>query len=340
MRLRGPHPLPLFLAIAARVCAGDRARLADVLAGLARYQALPPALPRPLAPDVLRVGGVVLRDHGLGKGQPVLVVPSLINPPTVLDLTPAQSLLGAMAAAGLRPLMVDWGLPEPLGLGALVAERLLPLLEGLGEPVPVLGYCLGGTLAVALTSLAGERASRLALLATPWRFSGYEETARRQLSDWWAGAESMASSLGAVPMELLQPAFWSLDEAGLVAKFARLAGLTAEEADAFALLEDWSNTGAPLALTAARELAGALFAEDRPGHGLWEVGGERADPARIAGPVLDIIASRDRIVPPAAALSTTGIGVPLGMAAGHVGMIVGRQAPAMLWAPLTGFLRG
>src|SRR5580693_8945388 len=42
----------------------------------------------------------------------VLVVPSLINRWEVLDLTAEKSLLRAMAAAGLRPYLVDWGTPN------------------------------------------------------------------------------------------------------------------------------------------------------------------------------------------------------------------------------------
>ena len=333
------------------MCAGDRARLAEVLAGLARYQALPPALPRPLAPEVLRVGGVVLRDHGEGggggegAGKPVLVVPSLINPPHVLDLGPGRSLLAGLRARGLRPLMVDWGMPEPLGLSALVAERLAPLLAGLGERVPVLGYCLGGTLAVGLAGVGLAAVERLALLAAPWHFAGYEAAARAQLADWWRQVAVLAGPLGAVPMEMVQPAFWALDEAGLVAKYARLAEADDEALALFAALEDWSNSGVPVALAAAAELADGLFGEDLTGRGEWRVGGELVAPARLRVPVLDVIAARDRIVPASAALSAGvgsagGVGTPFQLPAGHVGMVVGGRAPDMLWRPLAAFLGG
>src|SRR5262249_47031531 len=42
----------------------------------------------------------------------VLVGPSLINRWEVLDLTAEKSLLRGMAAAGLRPYLVDWGTPD------------------------------------------------------------------------------------------------------------------------------------------------------------------------------------------------------------------------------------
>lgn len=311
--------------------------MARVLAGLRRYQAAAVAAPRVERPAVARIGNATLRDHG-GSGRPVVVVPSLINPASVLDLAPGNSLLAALAAAGLRPLLVDWGDTEPLGLEALIAERLVPLITGLGEPVAVTGYCLGGTFAIAAAALAGPAVNRLALLATPWHFAGYG-AARGGLANWWAQARPMAESLGVLPIDLLQPAFWSLDEAGVVAKYDRLATASDSEVAAFAMLEDWSNNGTPLSLAAARGLAGTLFAEDAPGRGAWRVGGERIDAQALSLPILDIVARRDHIVPAAAALSTGGPGQPLVLEAGHVGMIVGGRAPTMLWQPLAEWLR-
>lgn len=322
----------------AGACAGDTARLARVLAGLRRYQQAPAQLPRPVRPVVAQSGGVALRDHGTGGGVPVVVVPSLINPPTVLDLAADNSLLAALAAAGLRPLLVDWGQTEAAGLAALVETRLVPLVAGLGEPAAMLGYCLGGTLAIGAAALLGRKVTRLALLATPWHFSVYGADGGG-VPGWWQASAPLAEALGAVPMDLLQPMFWSLDPALLAVKFERFGGLPAgPEADAFVALEDWSNTGQPLSLAAAREMAMGLFADDATGRGIWEIGGRRVDPAALGLPILDVIALRDRIVPPAAALSANGPGTPLGLDAGHVGMVVGGRAPGLLWAPLAAWL--
>ena len=70
-------------------------------------------------PVVAAAGRAGLRDYG-GSGPPVVFVPSLINPPHVLDLAEANSLLRWLAAQGVRPLLVDWGTPAP-------AERDLTL---------------------------------------------------------------------------------------------------------------------------------------------------------------------------------------------------------------------
>jgi polyhydroxyalkanoate synthase len=340
VRARGPHPLPVFLASIAAACGQDQARLEKVLAGLNRYQAAPPAMPRRQCPVVAEAGPVTLRDHGAAAGgRPVVLVPSLINPPDVLDLAPGNSLAAALAAAGLRPLIIDWGAPEPIGLDAIIADRLVPIIAGLGEPVPLLGYCLGGTLALAAATLLGPKVSRLALLAAPWHFGGYGDQTRAGLAAWWASTAPLAAHLGVVPMDLLQPAFWSLDPQGLADKYARF-GTASEIDEAFVRLEDWSNGGAPLSIAAMRDLAETLFADDASGRSRWTIAGERIAPAALACPILDVIAGRDRIVPPAAALSANGPGTPLRLDAGHVGMVVGSRAPMLLWQPLTRWLNG
>ena len=326
----------MFLATVAAACKGDAARLDHVLAGLRRYQSAPAAPPRRPPPEIARIGAATLRDYG-GSGPVTVLVPSLINSADILDFAPGNSIAGALVASGLRVLGVDWGETEHHGLDAAITDRLLPLLAGLGVPVSLVGYCLGGTLAVAAAAILGPRVHRLALLATPWHFSGYDAAARAGLAAWWASAELLAQTLGSVPVDLLQPAFWALDTEGLAAKYAAFADAATPES--FVQLEDWANGGAPLSIAATRDLAETLFAADASGAGLWRVGGRCIDSAALTLPILDIIAGRDRIVPAAAALTSHGPGTALRLDAGHVGMIVGSRAPAMLWSPLAAWLK-
>jgi polyhydroxyalkanoate synthase len=338
-RAAGPHPLPLFLSAVTRATGGDRARLAAVLDGVRRYQAAPRPEPAPPRPVVAQAGGTTLRDYG-GSGLPVVFVPSLINSPAVLAMPGERSLLDWLAAQGLRPLLVDWGAPDAaarrLTFAGHVTERLLPLLAALGEPVALAGYCLGGTMALAAAALAPERVRRLVLIAAPWRFAGYPDDRRRALAGYWAGVAPLAAPLGVLPMDMLQPAFWALDEAMLAAKFARFATLPdGPDADAFVALEDWANTGPPLPLPAAEELAEAFFRDDQPGRGGWRVGGQAIAPEALAMPVLDIVSRTDRIVPADAA---AGMGERLDIASGHVGMIIGSRSRTELWEPLARWL--
>ena len=316
----------------------DPDRMAAALAGLRAYQtATRPAAP-PAMPVVARSGRAMLRDYG-GSGRPVIVVPSLINPPDVLDLLPDVSLLRWLATQGLRPLLVDWGSPSPeerdLDIAGHVEQLLVPLIATVGADAALAGYCLGGTMALAAAAIRPPAA--LALIAAPWRFAGFPDEARHGLGDLWEQVSASAGTMGLLPVEVLQTAFWQLDPARTVAKFVAFGVERPNEAAArlFVALEDWANDGAPLTPAAGRELALDFFGEDRPGRGLWSVAGRTIDPTALACPVLDIVSTTDRIVP---AASAAGIGRRSTLAQGHVGMMVGGRALESLWKPLARWL--
>ncbi len=304
------------------------------LAGLEAYGQAPRPPARAERPAIARVGGAALRDHG-GNGTPIVLIPSLINPPDILDLDDEVSLAGALRASGRQVLLLDWGpasLRSGLDVAGHVEALLLPLLDALGEPPTVIGYCLGGTMAIAAAGLVPVR--RLATLAAPWHFARYPPDSRAALGRLWQQSEVPSQRLGALPMEVLQAGFWALDPERTVRKFSEFGTLNpaSNQARRFVTLEDWANEGEPLPLPAARELFEAMYREDSPGAGTWTVGG-RPIAERPPVPSLHLVAGEDRIVPAASAPE----GEQLVIASGHVGMVVGR-ARAGLHQALAAFL--
>jgi polyhydroxyalkanoate synthase len=287
---------------------------------LRKYEQAPRRERPPPEPEVARVRGACLRDHG-GAGKPAILVPSLINPPRILDLDEEVSLTGAIAAMNRRALLLDWGKAEErseLSVAGHVEQLLLPLLRSIKEPVALIGYCLGGTMAIAAANLAPVE--RVVTLAAPWNFARYPERSNRALQDMWRHSKGAAEALGALPMEVLQAAFWSLDPERTVRKFAEFGKLdpVSPEARRFVELEEWANEGEPLPYFAARELVEELFGEDRPGSGTWTIDGRQLTD-EIAVPSLHLTAGRDLIAPP----QTVAAGEIVAIPTGHVGMIVG-----------------
>ncbi|MDP9414552.1 MAG: alpha/beta fold hydrolase [Pseudomonadota bacterium] len=333
-----PRPLTLFLELVREETAGDPQRLAHVLTGLRKYQEAQREAPLPPKPSIAQRRGAALRDYG-GDGPPVIFIPSLINPPNVLDLSEERSLLRWLAAQGLHVLLLDWGWDvaarRSLSVAGHVEEIAVPFIDSLDEPPAVVGHCLGGTMAVAAAALAQVRS--LATIAAPWRFSAFPEGARTNLIHLWRRSEPAAERLGALPMEVLQSAFWRLDPVRTVSKFERLAGLPpgSDEMRAFVALEDWANDGPPLPVAAAREMFEIFFGNDAPGRSAWRAGGIPVHPAELPCPVLNIASVSDRIVPHA---SAPAHGERIDLELGHVGMVVGSRARALLWEPLLDWL--
>ncbi|HVU30361.1 MAG TPA: alpha/beta fold hydrolase [Sphingomicrobium sp.] len=262
----------------------------------------------------------MLHDQG-GSGPIAVIVPSLINPPRILDLDEEVSLTAAVARMGRRVLLLDWGKADErssLSVAGHIEELLVPLLRSIGEPAALIGYCLGGTMAIA-----AERHSnveRVVTIASPWHFDRYPETSRRALAGIWRSSKDAARQLGALPMEVLQAAFWSIDPERTVRKFADFGRLDPKSPQArrFVVLEEWANSGESLPYPAAKELIEGLFGEDLPGARLWRVGGKSATD-ELSVPSLHLVAEHDRIAPASTAPAGKRVVIP----SGHVGMIVG-----------------
>jgi len=348
-------------------------RLGRVQDGIERYAAAPVVRPPPPGPAIWQAGSTRLYDgapHLAGSTAPqVLLVPSLINRGHVLALGPAHGLVGYLAARGLRPLLLDWDEPgtEERGfdLARYVEHRLLPALRAVREaaagkrrpgrtataPVTVLGYCMGGLLALAAVlrerraGIEATPVASLALVATPWDFSvdplfaaiGQVVTVRRDSLRRWIRAN------GVLPPEFLQALFVLRDPSLSLRKFGSFAAMPAgggEEA-AFLDLEGWANDGVPLAGPAAEDCLLDWIGANSPARGAWQVCGQNMLPEELQLPVFAAIAARDRLVP-AASAAALAARLPdvdrLDVAGGHVGMVAGRHAQTGLWQPLADWL--
>lgn len=333
--------MPLFLAMLRSETATSPERQAAALAGLAAYQdAARPPRPRP-APARFQAGRACLRDYGndsSGDCPAVVIVPSLINPPLILDLAPGKSLMRWLGTQGLRPYLLDWGSPTPdernLDVTGHIERLLLPLLAKLDRPPLLVGYCLGGTMALAAACVAPV--AGLATIAAPWHFTGYGD-ARADMIALWDRSRPMCEQLGLVPMEVLQAGFWQLDPRRTIAKYEAFAQLSSDSAQAaaFIALEDWANAGAPLTFAAGRQVFEEFLPGDRPGAGEWWVAGQPTGPALLRCPAIEFVSLTDRIVP---ATTAAGLVERVDTGAGHVGMVVGSRALDQLWSPLAAWL--
>ena len=86
-----PRPLPLFLALVRHAADRDPQMGRAALAGLAAYETAERTPLQRQRPIAFQLDGATLRDCG-GCGPPVVLIPSLINPPHVLDLDDEVSL--------------------------------------------------------------------------------------------------------------------------------------------------------------------------------------------------------------------------------------------------------
>ncbi|WP_287451201.1 alpha/beta fold hydrolase [Thalassospira sp.] len=334
--------------------------------GVRAYQRHPYRRPRDQdrkdIPTVWEEGSTRVYDYGVTSdnkaaktGEVVLLVPSLVNRGYILDLNEKRSFARYLAKCGYRPLLVEWGYPgmdeANFGLDDYVAGRLVTILQDVadinGGPVPVVGYCMGGVVALAATLLDPAQVSKLVLLATPWDFMAAGPTQSRIAAAFAPSLPQMLAIHDTLPVDVLQSLFASLDPFMMGEKFRRFQAMAMDSTRAqdFVALEDWLNDGVPLPRRVAVDCLIGWYVENRPAKGQWQIDGIDINPADLSCPVLAVIPENDRIVPPESAQALfdacpEDLRTELHPSAGHIGMMVGSRAEKSTWEPVVNWLAG
>lgn len=331
-----------------------------VMEGIRLYRAHPAKRSLKEAPPVWRAGSTTLRDYNPSATDApiILVIPSLINRYAILDLDKNLSFLRTLAAQGFRPLLVDWDTPGETEANFTIADyvlkRLAPTLElaaqwqshNAARPAPchVLGYCMGGLLALALATIKPELVRSLTLLATPWNFHQPDPEIGPKFLDIAHQVEPVLETLGYLPVDAIQTLFASFQPLQAPVKFANFAELdpASDKARHFVLLEDWLNDGVPLTAPVARACFRELYGCNLSGQARWKINGVAIDPRMIDAPTFIIAPGRDRIVPPESTLplaSQLPNATLIEPETGHIGIIASRKAPSLVWNPYIEWLK-
>ncbi len=283
---------------------------------------------------------------------PVLLVPSLINRHYVLDLAPQQSMVEDMVNRGHDVFVIDWGTPgredryvtfddvcdRTIGRAMRVASSF-----GATDQCHLLGYCLGGTLAVIHAAVRPERVATLTALAAPVRFDDDGLLSRWVRSPGF-DVNVMIDAMGLVPWQLMQPAFLMLRPTLSLWKAVQLVDKAWDDEflDSFIAVETWGNDNVSLPGEFYRRYIDELYRRDALAKGEFLLSGHTAKMSAIERPVMAITFEHDNIVPwrSAAALldevkSTDK--VHLHQPGGHVGAVVSKKASQRLWPKLSAF---
>jgi polyhydroxyalkanoate synthase len=273
---------------------------------------------------------------------PLLIVYAMVNRPYVLDLQPDRSTICGLLQAGIDVYLLDWGTPERADRWATLDDyvcghvgRAVDHLRAEHRAVDLLGVCQGGTLALCHAALEPDSVRRLVTMVTPVDF----HTPENLLSKWARSidVDRLVDTVGNVPGELLNATFLALMPFRLtLAKYLALADQADDDAAlaTFLRMEKWIFDSPDQPGEAFRQFVREFYQRNAFVAGTLELGGRRVDLRNVRMPVLNVLATRDHLVPPSASrplarLVGSDAYEERAIPGGHIGIYVSSAARAL-----------
>jgi polyhydroxyalkanoate synthase len=276
---------------------------------------------------------------GCARPRPVLICYAQVNRPYLLDLEPQCSLVRRLSACGFTVYLLDWGYPDESDRHTRLDEYLEGHLGGCVTHIletervcgiDLIGVCQGGTLSLCYAAAHPANIANLVLMVTPVDFHTPEDL----LSRWARGLDpQLIRRAGNIPGAALSATFLALAPFRLMhQKYVHLmaSGPIAADVERFLLLERWLFDSPDQPAMAFSQFLQWFYQENRLLEGKLALGRGAVRLRRIRQPVLNVYATKDRIVPPAASRALRGrVGSgdysELPVASGHIGLFVSRR---------------
>ena len=285
---------------------------------------------------------------------PVLIIYALVNTYKMLDLQPDRSYIKNLLGAGLDVYLIDWGFPGKsdryLSMDDYVNGYINNCVDFIRkknrvEKVNILSICQGGTLSVIYSSLYPNKVKNLVTHVTPVDFSTNDGLLFRWSKDMNFDLLVDANH-GLIPGGFLNQGFDMLKPMMKVQKQQALSN-SLDDKDKlmnFLRMEKWISESPDQAGECFRQFMKDLYQENKLVKGELEVGGKRVNLKNLNMPLLNIYATEDHLVPPAATIPLNDhVGSKdkelYSFKGGHIGVFVGGKSQKELAPAVTSWLK-
>jgi polyhydroxyalkanoate synthase len=282
------------------------------------------------------------------RGTPVFLCLPLINRAYILDLRLGASFVGYLLGQGHDVFLLDWGIWGPedreLDLTDLVTRyipRALREASRLADaPVTLLGYCIGGALAVCYLALhPDDPVKNLVLFTAPVDFADAGKFGKWTARDVFP-IEKIRDTFDIVPGELVGLGANLLNPvSSYLGTYVQLAERMREpdfDPGAWQSIYRWVNDGTPFPRAAYYQWITEFYQDNKLVRDRLEMDGRPVRLSAIHAPVLNVAATSDTIAPRPTTRAVLGKvssadRQELLVKGGHVGIVVGRTAKHDLW---------
>ncbi len=285
---------------------------------------------------------------------PVLIVYALVNTYKMLDLQEDRSYIRNLLNAGMDIYLIDWGFPTGSDRYLTIDDYVNGYIDhcvdyirqahGV-EKVNILSICQGGTLSLIYTSLHQDKVKNLVTHVTPVDFSTNDGLLFRWSKDMDFDA-LVEGNRGLIPGDFLNQGFDMLKPMMKVQKQQSLTNSLSDKEKLlnFLRMEKWISESPDQAGECFRQFMKDLYQENKLVKGELEVGGQKVALKNITCPLLNIYATEDHLVPPAATIPLNDhVGSKdkelYSFKGGHIGVFVGGKSQKELAPAVSAWIK-
>lgn len=272
---------------------------------------------------------------------PILIVYALVNTYKMLDLQPDRSYIKNLLDNGFDVYLIDWGYPTKgdrfISMDDYVNDYINNCVDFIRkknriEKINILSICQGGTLSVIYSALYPNKVKNLVTHVTPVDFSSNDGLLFRWSKDM--DFDKLVEGFdGLIPGNFLNQGFDMLKPMMKVQKQQTLASSLDDEAKLsnFLRMEKWISESPAQTGECFRQFMKDLYQKNLLVKGELEVGGKKINLKNLTSPLLNIYATEDHLVPPAATIPLNDlVGSKdkelYSFKGGHIGVFVGSKS--------------
>ncbi|MCX6311607.1 MAG: class III poly(R)-hydroxyalkanoic acid synthase subunit PhaC [Bacteroidetes bacterium] len=284
---------------------------------------------------------------------PVIVSYALVNRFEMMDIQPDRSFIKNLLDLGLDIYMIDWGYPTRADKDVTMDDYVNWFLNDIVdfvrknndvESVNLMGVCQGGTLSLIYSALHPKKIKNLITLVTPVDFATNDGLLFRWAKDM--NFDRIVDTHGTVPGEFLNSGFSQLKPMMNVNKYKSMVDIMQDKDKLmnFLRMEKWINDSPDQSGECYRQFMKDLYQQNKLAKGELELGGQKVNLKNVTMPLLNIYASEDHLVPPAATIPLNElVGTKdkqlYKFPGGHIGVFVGSRSQKELAPAVSKWLK-
>lgn len=293
------------------------------------------------------------REGAQSCGVPVLIVYALVNRQYMLDLQPDRSLIRNLLKLGLDIYIIDWGYPTKVDMYLTMDDYINGYIDNCVDAirsqakcdkVNLMGICQGGTFSAIYSALHPEKVQNLVTLVAPIDFA----TNDGLLFSWskCMNIDALVDNYRVIPGDILNEGFLMLMPFNLnIKKYIDMLDVMEDKEKLlnFLRMEKWIFDSPGQAGECLRQFVKDCYQGNKLAKGELKLGEQVVDLKNITMPLLNVYASADHLVPPAA---TKPLNDLVGsedktlyeFQGGHIGVFVGSRSQKELAPTIANWL--